>query len=101
MVTPTHRCLLQLMLFARGTDGPIHVQHFPDPNPLTRSWLKSCEEWGLPYNEDYNSGEQYGCSNVQVNIKEGVRQKCVAASYKLCAVGIRFPPGAYVAAVLL
>ncbi|WP_369372688.1 GMC family oxidoreductase [Streptomyces sp. cg36] len=58
----------------RGTGGPLHVQRNPGPDALVRSWVEAATQYGLPFNEDYNSGDQYGVSYTQHTIKDHRRQ---------------------------
>ncbi|MGW4649036.1 GMC family oxidoreductase [Kitasatospora sp. NPDC004289] len=58
----------------RGTGGPLHVQRNPGPDALVRSWVDAAGQYGLPFNEDYNSGGQHGVSYTQHTIKDGRRQ---------------------------
>ncbi|MET9697285.1 GMC family oxidoreductase N-terminal domain-containing protein [Streptomyces sp. NPDC006529] len=58
----------------RGVGGPLHVQRNPGPDPLVRAWVKAGQEYGLAYNEDYNSGDQQGVSYTQHTIRNHRRQ---------------------------
>ena len=40
---------------------------------MTYSWLRACQEAGIPYNNDFNSGTQAGCGLYQVTIRDGRR----------------------------
>ncbi|TIW01092.1 MAG: alanine-phosphoribitol ligase, partial [Mesorhizobium sp.] len=41
-----------------GTDGPLGVSNIPDPNVVSRAFVQSCQEYGLPYNPDFNGAKQ-------------------------------------------
>ncbi|RJQ75400.1 choline dehydrogenase [Pseudonocardiaceae bacterium YIM PH 21723] len=58
----------------RGTGGPQHVQRNPGANDLVRSWVAAAQEYGLPFNEDYNSGDIFGVSYTQHTIRDHRRQ---------------------------
>ncbi|MFJ2740631.1 GMC family oxidoreductase [Streptomyces sp. NPDC087440] len=58
----------------RGVGGPLHVQRNPGPDALVRSWVEAAQQYGLPYNDDYNSGDQHGVSYTQHTIKDRRRQ---------------------------
>jgi choline dehydrogenase-like flavoprotein len=60
-----------------GTDGPLSVSDQRYTSPLTKDWLKACQEAGLPYNPDFNSGNQAGCGLYQVTMRNG--RRCSAA----------------------
>ncbi|WP_245745706.1 GMC family oxidoreductase [Nocardia altamirensis] len=58
----------------RGTDGPLYVQRNPGPDPLVQAWVLAAQEYGLPFNDDYNSGDSTGVSYTQHTIRDGKRQ---------------------------
>ena len=62
-----------------GINGPINVSDPRDPNPLSQAFITSTLEIGLPYNADFNDGEQEGFGLYQVTQKQG--QRSSAASY--------------------
>ncbi len=61
-----------------GTGGPLGVSSQRYTHSLTRSWLRACQEAGIPYNPDFNSGKQAGCGLYQVTIRNG--RRCSAAT---------------------
>jgi choline dehydrogenase-like flavoprotein len=60
-----------------GTGGPLGVSDQLHTSRLTMAWLQACQEAGLPYNPDFNSGAQAGCGLYQVTIRNG--RRCSAA----------------------
>jgi len=56
-----------------GTGGPLGVSRQRYTRPLTHTWLRACQEAGIPYNNDFNSGTQAGCGLYQVTIRDGRR----------------------------
>lgn len=56
-----------------GTDGPFKISDQGHTHPLTYAWIKACQEAGLPYNADFNSGNQAGCGLYQVTNRHGKR----------------------------
>ncbi|KAA8889019.1 choline dehydrogenase [Nocardia colli] len=58
----------------RGTDGPQYVQRNPGPDPLVRAWVAAAQEYGLPFNDDYNTGDITGVSYTQHTIRDHQRQ---------------------------
>ena len=60
-----------------GTDGPLAVSNIPDPQPMTRAFVQSCQELGIPYNPDFNGEVQAGCGVYQTTTRNG--RRCSAA----------------------
>jgi choline dehydrogenase-like flavoprotein len=64
---------------AHGSFGPLHVSDQRHTSPVTKSWLRACQDYGVPFNADFNSGEQLGCGLYQVMMKNGRRDSSVTA----------------------
>lgn len=62
-----------------GTTGPLHVTSLRSPSPLNDVFLEACQSQGIPYNDDYNGEQHFGCYNVQVTQKDGERHSVAAA----------------------
>ncbi len=60
-----------------GTDGELGVSNVPSPQPMTRAFVQSCQELGIPYNPDFNGKTQEGAGVYQTTTKDGKR--CSAA----------------------
>lgn len=60
-----------------GTDGPLGVSNLPEPNVTTRAFIQSCQEYGLPYNPDFNGESQIGAGAYQTTIRN--HRRCSAA----------------------
>ena len=60
-----------------GIDGGLAVQQPKGINELNQYCLKAFQEYGLPYNPDYNGRSQIGVSPVQSNV--GHQRQCSAA----------------------
>jgi choline dehydrogenase-like flavoprotein len=60
-----------------GIDGGLAVQQPKGINELNQYCLKAFQEYGLPYNPDYNGRSQIGVSPVQSNV--GHQRRCSAA----------------------
>lgn len=60
-----------------GTDGPLGVSNIPDLQPMTRAFVQSCQELGIPYNPDFNGEVQAGCGGYQTTTKN--KRRCSAA----------------------
>lgn len=63
-----------------GTDGPLGVSNIPDPNPLSRAFVQSCQELGMPYNPDFNGARQEGAGLYQTTTR-GNRRCSAAVGY--------------------
>ncbi|WP_240630202.1 GMC family oxidoreductase [Specibacter cremeus] len=57
----------------RGGDGLLDVRQDFERNPLQEDLVAAAIEVGVPYNEDYNSGEPDGVSRMQLNVRNGKR----------------------------
>ncbi|MCY4316091.1 MAG: GMC family oxidoreductase N-terminal domain-containing protein [Roseovarius sp.] len=60
-----------------GTQGPLGVSNLQDPQKMTRAFVRSCQELGLPYNHDFNGASQEGCGFYQLTVKNA--RRCSAA----------------------
>ena len=60
-----------------GTDGPLGVSDIPDPQPVTRAFVQSCQELGMPYNPDFNGKVQEGTGAYQTTTRN--YRRCSAA----------------------
>lgn len=67
---------------AHGTDGPVGVSDQRYTHPLTKFWLQACQQAGLAYNADFNSGVQDGCGLYQINARDGLRSSTSVAYLK-------------------
>jgi choline dehydrogenase len=62
-----------------GTGGPLGVSDPGMTHPLTRRWIQACQQRGLPYNPDFNSGDQAGVGPYQITVRDGIRSSASAA----------------------
>ncbi|WP_421106449.1 GMC family oxidoreductase [Streptomyces sp. NEAU-S77] len=60
-----------------GTDGPLGASDPVNPHPLSRAFVKAGQEFGLPYNSDFNGEHQYGVGLYQNTTRNG--RRCSAA----------------------
>jgi len=63
-----------------GTDGPHGVSNIANLQPMTRAFVQSCQQYGMPYNPDFNGSVQEGAGAYQVNVKNS-RRASVASGY--------------------
>lgn len=64
---------------SHGTDGPLAVSDQEYTHPLTKIWLQACQQAGLDFNDDFNSGKQDGCGLYQITTREGRRSSAATA----------------------
>lgn len=69
-----------------GTDGPLGVSNIPEPNVLSRAFVQSCQELGMPYNPDFNGSRQEGAGMYQTTTR-GNRRCSAAVGYLRPALG--------------
>ena len=50
------------------------------PSPLSLAFVQGCMDIGMPYNPDFNSGQQEGCALYQTTIRNGRRCSTASAS---------------------
>ena len=62
-----------------GQGGPLFVQKSFKAHVLMDAIVDAFQEAGYPLNTDINSGETYGVSYHQLNIKNGIRQSTAVA----------------------
>lgn len=62
-----------------GTDGPLGVSDQRSPHRLSKIWLQACQQAGLPFNADFNSGDQAGCGFYQITARDGRRSSAATA----------------------
>jgi choline dehydrogenase-like flavoprotein len=63
-----------------GQGGPVNVTDQVSYNPLTRAFVRACQELGLPYNPDHNGATQDGVGFYQVTQRD-VRRESAATAY--------------------
>jgi len=66
-----------------GAGGPVHVSDVSAMvHPLCGTFLKACEEIGIPATRDFNGAQPEGAGLWQVTIKDGVRVSTANAYLK-------------------
>lgn len=56
-----------------GVGGPLAVTDSAERNPVSSAVVAAAEQWGLPFNDDFNGASQNGAGWYQVTIKGGRR----------------------------
>ncbi|UAJ10989.1 GMC family oxidoreductase [Glacieibacterium megasporae] len=73
---PHFRAMEENEVFAgptHGADGPVTVSQPLAIAPINRAVLKAFQQVGLPYNPDYNGGQQRGVGPCQLNVANAER----------------------------
>ena len=60
-----------------GVDGPLAVSDLPQLHPLTKAFIKAGQEFGLPYNGDFNGETLFGVGPYQTTTRN--RRRCSTA----------------------
>lgn len=48
-----------------GTEGPLQVSDLMEPHPLSQAFVKSGQQYGLPFTGDFNNGNPHGVGFYQ------------------------------------
>jgi choline dehydrogenase len=62
-----------------GGDGELGVSDLRNDHPYCRAWLEAGQQFGLPYNPDFNGPSEYGVGAYQLTLKNGWRSSAAAA----------------------
>lgn len=60
-----------------GIDGPLSVVNQRHPHKLSKAFVQACQEYGIPYNPDFNGQTQAGTGLYQTTNRDG--RRCSAA----------------------
>jgi choline dehydrogenase-like flavoprotein len=63
-----------------GYGGPLGVSVPVNPLPISEAFLRAAQEYGIPYNPDFNGATQQGIGHYQVTVRDA-RRSSVATSY--------------------
>jgi len=63
-----------------GVGGPLNVTDFPEQHPVSAAIIEACDQAGIPYREDLNTGDQEGVMWFQLTMKNG-RRHSAAVGY--------------------
>lgn len=59
-----------------GVDGPLKISHLGHTCEMTRAWLKTMQDMGVPYTPDFNNGDPRGAGLMQHTIDWQTRRRC-------------------------
>ncbi len=62
-----------------GTEGELGVSDLRNDDPSCEAWLQAAQEYGLPFNPDFNGATDYGVGRYQLSIKGRWRSSAAAA----------------------
>jgi choline dehydrogenase len=62
-----------------GTEGELGVSELRNDDPSCQAWLDAAQEYGLPFNPDFNGATDYGVGRYQLSIKGRWRSSAAAA----------------------
>lgn len=48
-----------------GTEGPLGVSSLLNPMPVTKAFVQACQQYGIPYNPDFNGAAQEGAGCIK------------------------------------
>jgi choline dehydrogenase-like flavoprotein len=65
--------------FYHGRGGPLSVSVPLNPLPISEAFLQASQEYGIPYNPDFNGARQEGVGHYQVTVRDGRRCSAVTA----------------------
>jgi choline dehydrogenase-like flavoprotein len=62
-----------------ASGGPLGVSVPINPLPISEAFLRAGQEFGLPYNPDFNGERQWGVGHYQVTVRDARRSSAAAA----------------------
>lgn len=69
-----------------GVGGPLKISHLGHTSPMTRTYVKTLQGMGIPYNPDFNGAEQFGVGFMQHTIDWKTRKRSSAVDAFLAPV---------------
>ncbi|MBB3386177.1 MULTISPECIES: GMC family oxidoreductase N-terminal domain-containing protein [unclassified Rhizobium] len=69
-----------------GVGGPLKISHLGHTSPMTRTFVKTLQEMGIPYNPDFNGARQFGVGFMQHTIDWKTRRRSSAVDAFLAPV---------------
>lgn len=62
-----------------GGSGELGVSSLKNDHPYCRAWVEAGQQFGLPFNPDFNGANEYGVGPYQLTIKNGWRSSASTA----------------------
>lgn len=62
-----------------GTEGELGVSELKNDDPSCEAWIKAAQEFGLPFNSDFNGATDFGVGRYQLSIKGRWRSSAAEA----------------------
>ena len=62
-----------------GYGGPLGVSVPVNPLPISEAFIRAAQEYGLPYNPDFNGAKQEGVGHYQVTVRNARRSSAAVA----------------------
>ena len=62
-----------------GGNGELGVSDLRNDHPYCRAWLEAGQQYGLPFNPDFNGATEYGVGAYQLTLKNGWRSSAAVA----------------------
>lgn len=69
-----------------GVGGPLKISDLGHTSPMTRTYVKTLQGMGIPYNPDFNGAGQFGVGFMQHTIDWQTRRRCSAVDAFLAPV---------------
>ncbi|QFY63144.1 sorbosone dehydrogenase (plasmid) [Rhizobium grahamii] len=69
-----------------GVGGPLKISHLGHTSPMTRTYVKTLQGMGIPYNPDFNGAHQFGVGFMQHTIDWKTHRRCSAVDAFLAPV---------------
>ncbi|MFK0333477.1 GMC family oxidoreductase [Rhizobium sp. NPDC090275] len=69
-----------------GVGGPLKISHLGHTSPMTRTYVKTLQGMGIPYNPDFNGAQQFGVGFMQHTIDWRTRKRSSAVDAFLAPV---------------
>ncbi|MBB3593264.1 choline dehydrogenase [Rhizobium sp. BK529] len=69
-----------------GVGGPLKISHLGHTSPMTRTYVKTLQAMGIPYNPDFNGAHQFGVGFMQHTIDWTTRKRSSAVDAFLAPV---------------
>lgn len=62
-----------------GSSGELGVSELKNDHPYCKAWVEAGQQFGLPFNPDFNGATEYGVGQYQLTIKNGWRSSAATA----------------------